>query len=222
MPAPSHDELLVGVSVFQNGGAHYLRFHLRKPHIKSLGRMVDLRGSPASGFTIAPAKGGDGGLKCHRSSDNLFYVQTTLTKVELTKRVRKPVWMRPEQESAGRIRIPALPPAWVAGETEFDTSVAYEESERQVKLPRNGKDNPIVVAASTKPINGHGTSPVPKASQSALEHRIPDGADMAALQAELATKLAEARAIIKHLSERTGLALVLDRHLRLVVALPGA
>jgi len=80
MPAPSHDELLMGVSVFQNGGAHYLRFHLRKPHIKSLGRMVDLSGSPASGFTIAPAKAGDGGLKCHRSSDNLFYVQTTLTR----------------------------------------------------------------------------------------------------------------------------------------------
>jgi hypothetical protein len=52
-------------------------------------------------------------------------------------------------------------------------------------------------------------------------YEVPDDADIRELQGTLGEKLDEARAIIRFMESRTGLRLVLDRNLRVVVQLPG-
>jgi hypothetical protein len=214
-----HD--LVGVSVFANGGNLYLRFHLRPQHLQKIGdpKKLLIRGNPGNGFILAPATNSDG-RSLAKAGKNLLYLQQAASGFEMSARTRRPAWLRPGFEN-GHIRIPGMPPAWINVTPEFDPDqepAAFEEGNRTAKLPRNGRDNPITTAAEVKPV-GNGTSPLPKGGN--IEgYRISEGADIVALQSDLAARLDDARAIIKAIEERSGLKLMLDRNLRLVVALP--
>jgi hypothetical protein len=201
----------VGVSVYVASGDYYfLRLLMHKPLLKRIGnpRRLTIRGQPANGFILEPdsAKG----LKLRSVSVNSgsFYLSTTLTKFELSRQTRKTVFVRPQFESGNIMRLPAMPPAWIDAEPEFVANGT------EVILPKNPRDDAVLVQ------NGNGaapTTPLPKAQ--APIYQVPAGADIAAMQAQLAGKLDEARAIIRAIEARTGLRFALNRNLQLVVAL---
>ena len=203
-PTTEADEL-VGVSVYQGNGYHFLRMHLRTPQLKRLGNPAKLliRGQPANGFKVIPDKDG---LKPRKAGKGLLYLSTTVTNFELSRRERRAVYVRPTFEY-GHMKVPALPKAWIDAEAEFAPSEA-------VLLPKNSRDDALPVR------NGNGASPTTPLPKPQLPtYQVPKDADIAALQVLLGDKLDEARAIIRHIEARTGLRFVLDRNLRLVVAL---
>src|ERR1700736_2626422 len=111
---------LIGVSVFQNQKQFSLRFHLRSTHLRKIQepKTLGIRGSAQNGFILTPNS--NPGVKPFRvAKTDLFYVVQTLTKFDLSKRERRTVWMRPEFEN-GHLRVPPLPPAWIAVKNEFD------------------------------------------------------------------------------------------------------
>jgi len=65
-------------------------------------------------------------------------------------------------------------------------------------------------------MNGSPTAPLPKPQ---VEYAVPTDTTIAQMQVELGAKLNDARELIKAMEARTGMKFVLDRHLRLVVAL---
>lgn len=215
---------MIGVAVYEAGDYYGLRLSV---HADILARFpkadrFGIRGNPQNGFIITPDKKG---LKPAIAGATLRYIQQTLAPFELSKRARRNVWVRPEFEN-GHMRVPPLPRAWIDIEAEFDPTVTakratlashFEETNREVALPRNGKDNGVVVDSSSKPMmNGSPTAPVAKPS---LQYQVPENASMHDMQHELAQRLDEARAIIRRIEEKTGMRFVLDRNLRLVVAL---
>src|SRR3984893_16076155 len=125
---------LIGVSVFQNQSQFSLRFHLRSGHLDKIQnpKTLGIRGSAQNGFILTPD--GEGGVKPFRvAKTDLFYVVQTVTKFNLSKLERRTVWMRPEFEN-GHLRIPPLPPAWIAVESEFDPG----ESAKQERMDVSG------------------------------------------------------------------------------------
>jgi hypothetical protein len=78
------------------------------------------------------------------------------------------------------------------------------------KLPR--PSSTLQEHASSSP-----TVPAPKPSIS--PYQLPTDTDLTRLQTELAQKLEEARALVQQMERLSGLRLVLDRNLRLVVNL---
>jgi len=196
---------LIGVSVFQRQNQFSLRFHLRATHLERINnpKTLGIRGSAQNGFILTPNS--ETGVKPFRiAKSDLFYVIQTLTKFNLSKRERRTVWMRPEFEN-GHLRIPPLPPAWIAVESEFDPGVSSKGEPMTVS--GNGKDH----ASSSA------TVPAPKPSIS--PYQLPTDTDLTRLQSELAQKLEEARALVQQMERLSGLRLVLDRNLRLVVNL---
>jgi hypothetical protein len=196
----------VGVSVNQANGYYFLRLLLRRPHLKRLDncRQLTIRGQPANGFIITPDR--DSGLKLRSVSptSGAFYLQTTITKFELSKQPRKLVYLRPAYEG-NQMRLPALPPAWI------DCAPEFTPSGREVVLPTNPLDEAVEVRG-----NGSPTAPLPKPVPT---YQVPAGVDMVALQAQLAEKLDAARVFIRSLEASTGLRFMLDRNLRLTVVL---
>ncbi len=78
----------------------------------------------------------------------------------------------------------------------------------------------------TAPINLKGVSAsgiflpdVPPPKPSSPSYQLPTDTDLTLLQTELAQKLEEARALVQQMERLSGLRLVLDRNLRLVVNL---
>lgn len=206
----------LSVSVYKNSADYFfLRFLLRTSHLQEIGKpsRLAIRGQPANGFIIAPDKKG---LRTSKVGKDGHYLQTTLTKIELSKRERKSVQLMPALEN-GHIRVPPLPEAWIHGE-EFAPGV-YSERTKQAKVSAFPGDDPVRIASTTAVMSQpHGvTSPLPKPQGQV--YQIPADASIQALQAELAMKLAEARIIVAEIEQRTGLRLVLDRHFRLQVAL---
>src|ERR1700738_171275 len=109
---------LIGVSVFQNQKQFSLRFHLRSAHLDKIQKpkTLGIRGSAQNGFILTPDS--EGGVKPSRAAkSDLFYLMQTLNKFDLSKRERRTVWMCPEFEN-GHLRVPPLPPAWIAVESE--------------------------------------------------------------------------------------------------------
>ncbi len=110
---------LIGVSVFKNQNRFSLRFHIRYTHLDRLHKPTTLgiRGSAQNGFILTPDS--QSGVKPFRvAKTDLFYLVQTVTKFDLSKQERRTVWMRPEFEN-GHLRVPPLPPAWIAVESEF-------------------------------------------------------------------------------------------------------
>src|SRR5260370_30728971 len=110
---------LIGVSVFQRQNQFSLRFHLRSTHLERINKpkTLGIRGSAQNGFILTPNS--ENGVKPSRiAKTDLFYVMQTLNKFDLSRRERRTVWMRPEFDN-GHLRIPPLPPAWIAVESDF-------------------------------------------------------------------------------------------------------
>jgi hypothetical protein len=193
----------------------FLRFLLRPEHVDRLhkAKRLAVRGQPGNGFIIAPDTKGNK-LATAGSS---FYLQYALSGFDISQRPRKRIDVQPEYEN-GHIRIPPLPAAWVNADPEFVNEGTYTETDRHMKLPKNGRDDAVRVDSKAAVIPQGATSPVPKATPPS--YVVPNDASMSAIQTELATKLGECRALIRAMEDRTKLKLMLDRNLRVVVALP--
>src|SRR5713226_1122567 len=209
---------LIGVSVFKNQNQFSLRFHLRATHLERINKPTTLgiRGSAQNGFILTPNS--ETGVKPSRvAKSDLFYVMQTVTKFDLSKRERRTVWMRPEFEN-GHLRIPPLPPAWINAETDFmPGESANEEAGRTTAVSRNGNDDAVRSVNGSRAASSPPTVPLPKASSQ--PYQLPTDTDLTRLQTELAQKLEEARALVQQIERLSGLRLVLDRNLRLVVNL---
>jgi hypothetical protein len=148
---------------------------------------------------------------------DLFYVMQTLTKFDLSKRERRTVWMRPEFEN-GHLRVPPLPPAWIAVEADFMPGERTKgKGARTMSVSQNGKNDAMGVVNGSRAVSCSPTVPPPKAS--IPSYQLPTDTDLTLLQTELARKLEEARALVQQMERLSGLRLVLDRNLRLVVNL---
>jgi hypothetical protein len=209
---------LIGVSVFKNQNQCSLRFHLRSTHLDKIHNPTTLgiRGSSQNGFILTPDS--QGGVKPSRvAKTDLFYVMQTLNKFNLSKRERRTVWVRPEFEN-GHLRVPPLPPAWIAVKSEFDPrGNANKERSGTMAVSRNGMDDTIGVMNGSRAVSSSPTVPPPKPSSPS--YQLPTDTDLTRLQAELAQKLEEAKALVQQMERLSGLRLVLDRNLRLVVNL---
>ncbi len=208
---------LIGVSVFQRQNQFSLRFHLRTTHLKRINnpKALGIRGSAQNGSILTPDS--EGGVKPSRvAKSDLFYVMQTLNKFDLSKRERRTVWMRPEFES-GHLRVPPLPPAWINVDADFmPAESTKEEDPRTITVSRNGKDDAVGAVNGSRALSSP-TIPPPKAS--IPSYQLPTDTDLTLLQTELARKLGEARALVQQMERLSGLRLVLDRNLRLVVNL---
>src|SRR5437588_8467017 len=122
----------------------------------------------------------------------------TVNKFDLSKRERRTVWMRPQFEN-GHLRVPPLPPAWINVEADF------MPVDSRIEEGRAG-------SVSSSPT-------VPPAKPASPSYQLPTDTDLTLLQAELGRKLDEARSLIQQMERLSGLRLVLDRNLRLVVNL---
>jgi hypothetical protein len=199
---------LIGVSVFRSQNQFSLRFHIRFAHLDKIQNPTTLgiRGSAQNGFILTPDN--KPGIKPFRiAKSDLFYVVQTLTKFDLSKRERRTVWMRPEFEN-GHLRVPPLPPAWIAVESEFDPG----ENAKEERDHAMGVMNGCRAVSSSSP-----TVPPPKPS--GPSYQLPTDTELTRLQTELAQKLEEAKALVQQMERLSGLRLVLDRNLRLVVNL---
>src|SRR6266571_3143688 len=209
---------LVGVSVFQRQNQFSLRFHLRSTHLERINKpkTLGIRGSAQNGFILTANS--ETGVKPSRvAKSDLFYVMQTVTKFDLSKRERRTVWMRPEFEN-GHLRIPPLPPAWINVETDFLPGESTKgEGARTRAVSGNGNDDGTRTVDGSEAASSSATVPPPRAS--IPSYQLPTDTDLTRLQTELAQKLEEARALVQQMERLSGLRLVLDRNLRLVVNL---
>ncbi len=209
---------LIGVSVFKNQNQFSLRFHIRNIHLDQIKnpKTVGIRGSAQNGFILTPDS--NAGVKPSRiAKSDLFYVMQTVTKFDLSKRERRTVWMRPEFEN-GHLRVPPLPPAWINAEVDFmPGESSKEEGATTMAVSRNGKDDAMREVSGSGAVSSSPTVPPPRPASPS--YQIPIDTDLAHLQTELAQKLEEARALVQQMERLSGLRLVLDRNLRLVVNL---
>jgi len=209
---------LIGVSVFQRQNQFSLRFHLRSTDLERINnpKTLGIRGSAQNGFILTPDS--ESGVKPSRiAKSDLFYVMQTLTKFDLSKRERRTVWMRPEFEN-GHLRIPPLPPAWINVEADFMSGETRKErGGKTVAMSRNGRDDAMRVVNGSRAVSSSPTVPPPKPSNP--PYQLPTDAKLTRLQTGLAQKLEEARTLVQQMERLSGLRLMLDRNLRLVVNL---
>lgn len=202
---------LIGVSVFQRQNQYSLRFHIRTRHLDQVNnpRALTIRGSAQNGFILTPDS--SAGVKPFQvAQSDLFYVMQTVTKFDLSKRERRTVWMRPEFDN-GHVRIPPLPAAWIAAENDFlPGRRVKEEGARTMFVTRE------VTNVSERVSSRQAVLPFKPSSS---PYQLPTNTDLTLLQTELAQKLEEARALVQQMERISGLRLVLDRNLRLVVNL---
>jgi len=208
---------LIGVSVFQRQNQFSLRFHLRSTHLERINKpkTLGIRGSAQNGFILTPNS--ETGVKPSRVAESdLFYVMQTLNKFNLSRRERRTVWMRPEFEN-GHLRIPPLPPAWINAEADFMSGESTKgEGARTISVSQNEKDDAMGVVNGSRALS---SPTVPPPRPSSPSYQLPTDTDLTRLQTELAQKLEEARALVQQMERLSGLRLVLDRNLRLVVNL---
>jgi hypothetical protein len=86
-----------------------------------------------------------------------------------------------------------------------------------MSVPQNGKDDAMRVGNGSEAASSSPT--VPPARPSSPSYQLPTNTDLTRLQTELAQKLEEARALVQEMERLSGLRLVLDCNLRLVVNL---
>ena len=123
--------------------------------------------------------------------------------------------MRSEFEN-GHLRIPPLPPAWIAVENDFMSGEgAKEEGARTMAVSPNEKDDTMRAVNGSRAVSSSPTVPPPKPPP----YQLPTDAKLTRLQTELAQKLEEARTLVQQMERLSGLRLMLDRNLRLVVNL---
>lgn len=205
----------VGVCVCKGGDYLFLRFLLRQEHIDRLHKpeKLAIRGQPANGFIIAPDQ--KHGRKVSRSGDNLFYLQQSVSAFEISARTRKRISLQPIFEN-GHMRVPPLPPAWINVDPEFAGDMPYVEGERIMAITKHPQDEAVRLSSISVPAVNGATAPLPKPMP---DYTVPNTSLMRAMQAELATKLSDARELIGKMQDLTGMQFMLDRNLRLVVKL---
>jgi hypothetical protein len=212
----------IGISTAKSGETYYcLRFHFGEEHLQRFkgSDRFQIRGQPANGFIIAPDKKG---LKVSRPNiGSGGYLSQTLAQFELSRRVRKRINVRAEYEN-GHIRIPPLPSGWIDADVEFEANgvdhatTVFGDGKTVAKLHASPGNGISRVSSESTQLNGSPTAPLPKPT---VDYTVPVDATMAEMQAQLAQQLNTAREIIKQMEARTGMKFVLDRNLRLVVAL---
>jgi hypothetical protein len=211
----------VGVRLVRSGskGQYFqARFSIPKTLLLDIGdpERVSIRGTPQNGYIISA--GNDLKLMILDNS-SIAYLNVSAERINMPRDERAVIWMRGQIEK-NILRIPPLPPAWIADQGEFVApNTGSEKISHEPVRPTPSASPPLNDG------NGHAgsggvsiTSPLPKR---AFEYRLPEGTSLDDAQALLSRKLEEARVIIRELERRTGLRLTLSRNFQIVVDLSG-
>jgi hypothetical protein len=224
LPADMKDrDRFVGVRIIRSGpkGQYFqARFSIPKALLADFGKpkRVSIRGTPQNGYIVTA---GDDFKPTVMENTSVVYLNVSAERVNMPHDERAVVWVRAEIEK-NMLRIPPLPPVWIAGKGE------NLGPDRQSEGKTDGKpDNERASAARSTSRsfseghagNGHAgssTAPLPKKT---IDYQLPEGLSLDEAQALLARKLEEARVIIRELEKRSGLRLTLNRNFQIVVDL---
>jgi hypothetical protein len=212
----------VGVRVIRSGpkGQYFqARFSIPNALLADIGKpqRVSIRGTPQNGYIITA---GDDLKPTVVENTSVVYLNVSAERINMPRDERAVIWVRTEIEK-NMLRIPPLPPTWIAGKGETPGSerkISFDEA-RTEPAPV-GRSESVAVDYG-RPGNGHGgptTSPLPKRT---IDYQMPEGISLDEAQALLARKLEEARVIIRELEKRSGLRLTLTRNFQIVVDLSG-
>ena len=224
LPADTKDrDRFVGVRVSRSGpkGQYFqARFSIPKTLLADFGKpkRVSIRGTPQNGYIVTA---GDDFKPTIMENTSVVYLNVSAERVNMPQDERAVIWVRAEIEK-NTLRIPPLPPVWIAGKGE------NVGPDRQREGKTDGKPDNERAARSTGQSlseghagNGHAgssTAPLPKKT---IDYQLPEGLSLDEAQALLARKLEEARVIIRELEKRSGLRLTLNRNFQIVVDLSG-
>ena len=224
LPADTKNrDRFVGVRVSRSGpkGQYFqARFSIPKALLSDFGKpkRVSIRGTPQNGYIITA---GDDFKPTIMENTSVVYLNVSAERVNMPHDERAVIWVRAEIEK-NMLRIPPLPPVWIAGKGE------NVGPDRQREGKTDGKpDNERAARSTSQSLgeghagNGHAgssTEPLPKKT---IDYQLPEGLSLDEAQALLARKLEEARVIIRELKKRSGLRLTLNRNFQIVVDLSG-
>jgi len=226
LPADTKNrDRFVGVRVSRSGpkGQYFqARFSIPKALLADVGKpeRVSIRGTPQNGYIITA---GDDFKPIIMENTSVVYLNVSAERVNMPHDERAVIWVRAEIEK-NTLRIPPLPPVWIAGKGEN----VGPDRQREGKTDGKPDNERASAARSTSQSlgeghagNGHAgssTAPLPKKT---IDYQLPDGISLDEAQALLARKLEEARVIIRELEKRSGLRLTLNRNFQIVVDLSG-
>jgi hypothetical protein len=227
LPADTKDRF-VGVHVSRSGpkGQYFqARFSIPKALLADVGKpeRVSIRGTPQNGYIITA---GDDFKPIIMENTSVVYLNISVERVNMPRDERAVIWVRAEIEK-NVLRIPPLPPVWIAGKGESLPLPPQPKSDGKMQPGGGGTEEPTRLARAESLVsnghsgNGHGgsvTAPLPKKT---IDYQLPNGTSLDDGQALLARKLEEARVIIRELEKRTGLRLTLNRNFQIVVDLSG-
>jgi hypothetical protein len=231
LPADTKDrDRFVGVRVSRSGpkGQYFqARFSIPKALLADVGKpeRVSIRGTPQNGYIITA---GNHFKPIIMENTSVVYLNVSAERVNMPRDERAVIWVRAEIEK-NVLRIPPLPPAWIAGKGEsLPLPLPLQpKSDGKMQPGGGGTEEPTRLARAESLVgdghsgNGHGgsvTSPLPKKT---IDYQLPNGISLDDAQTLLARKLEEARVIIRELERRTGLRLTLNRNFQIVVDLSG-
>ena len=229
LPADTKNrDRFVGVRVSRSGpkGQYFqARFSIPKALLADVGKpeRVSIRGTPQNGYIITA---GDDFKPIIMENTSVVYLNISVERVNMPRDERAVIWVRAEIEK-NVLRIPPLPPAWIAGKGESLPLPPQPKSGGKIQPGGGGTEEPTRLARAESLVgnghseNGHGgsvTSPLPKKT---IDYQLPNVISLDDAQTLLARKLEEARVIIRELERRTGLRLTLNRNFQIVVDLSG-
>src|SRR5262245_23927142 len=192
---PNRDDF-IGISIsrrVKESPSTSVRFSISQSLLSRVGnpKKLEVRGTPENGYFLT---GGKNGVRPARSGPHRWYVFISALKVNAPRDERQTVWLRAEID-AGRIRIPPLPAAWIAGEPEFMPGTQCEEGPRGMRVSKTAGDEPVRSTPSPA-VPMATTVPPPKA---VVDYKLPDNISIGDAQALLGRKLDEARAVMREL-----------------------
>src|SRR6516164_11120110 len=195
LPADMKDrDRFIGVRVVPSGrkGQYFqARFSIPKAMLSDFGKpnRVSIRGTPQNGYIITA---GDDFKPAVVENTSVVYLNVSAERVNMPRDERAVIWVRAEIEK-NMLRIPPLPPVWIAGKGE------NVGPDRQREGKTDGKPDNERAARSTGQSlseghagNGHAgssTAPLPKKT---IDYQLPEGLSLDEAQALLARKLEEA------------------------------
>jgi len=224
LPADMKDrDRFVGVRIIRSGpkGQYFqARFSIPKALLADFGKpkRVSIRGTPQNGYIVTA---GDDFKPTVMENTSVVYLNVSAERVNMPHDERAVIWVRAEIEK-NTLRIPPLPPVWIAGKGENVGPDRQREGKTDGR-PDNERA-PAVRSTSQNLSEGHAgnghagssTAPLPKKT---IDYQLPEGISLDEAQALLARKLEEARVIIRELEKRSGLRLTLNRNFQIVVDL---
>jgi hypothetical protein len=200
------------------------RFSIPKALLADVGKpkRVSIRGTPQNGYIITA---GDDFKPLIMENTSVVYLNVSAERVNMPRDERAVIC--PAEIEKNVLRIPPLPPAWIAGIGESLPLPSQPKSDGKMQPGDGGTEEPTRLARAESLVdnghsgNGHGgsvTSPLPKKT---IDYQLPNGVSLDDAQTLLARKLEEARVIIRELEKRSGLRLTLNRNFQIVVDLSG-